>query len=160
MEKVNRLLKIIEYAEKNGFDFCSWIWKNTTIPLYGMVEENVKELIRTNYYKLLLLDKEFAKCCWGEKTWTCAGCNKKINKEEMKFGECKYCKCAATWHYMYENYGWQDYMQRLVLENNLISYYTKFLNFSLCDKCLRADRDCPIEPVAPVANCNQFLEDK
>jgi hypothetical protein len=55
-----KLLKIIEHAEKNGFDFCSWIWKNTTIPLLGMMEGNVKELIRTNYYKLLLLDREFA----------------------------------------------------------------------------------------------------
>jgi hypothetical protein len=69
MNDTNKLLKIINKAISNGFDFCKWQYENTTIPLYGLMEGNINQLIKTNYYKLLLLDKEFAKCFYTNITF-------------------------------------------------------------------------------------------
>jgi hypothetical protein len=67
MDKIENLLKIINKAIDNGFNYCEWQYYTTAIPLCGLMEGNVKQLINTNYYKLLLLDKEFAKAFWGFK---------------------------------------------------------------------------------------------
>jgi hypothetical protein len=65
----DKLYKIIQKAEEKGVDFCEWQYKNTSIPLYGLMEGNIRELIKTNYYKLLLLDRNFVQAYFGRE-WT------------------------------------------------------------------------------------------
>jgi len=102
MNDTDLLLKIVNKAIDNGFDFCKWQYENTTIPLYGLMEGNIKQLFITNYYKLLLLDKGFAK---------------------YYFGFCSDDKCKGC----YKNLILEKRLQQLILEDDLIAYYAKFL---------------------------------
>ena len=101
MNDIETLFRIIQKAEKNGFNYCEWQYRNTNIALFGMLEVNIKELIRTNYYKLLLLDKEFAKAYFSPLYAGLA--NRTIE------------------------YGWKGCLQNVVLEEDLIKYYSKFI---------------------------------
>jgi hypothetical protein len=105
-KQIENLLKIINKAVDNGFNYCEWQYYTTAIPLCGLMEGNIKQLINTNYYKLLLLDKEFAKAFWGFKI---------LDSKEVCNG----------W-YTHLN-SWQYNLQQLILEDDLIEYYTKFL---------------------------------
>jgi len=95
MSDLEKLNLIIIHASKKGFDFCKWKYENTDLSLMGMLEGNVKQLLKSSYWKLLLLDKEFAKCFFGEESST--------------------------------DFCWQYHLQELVLEDDLIDYYFKFL---------------------------------
>jgi len=109
--KIEKLTKIILHASKNGFDFCKWKLENTDLPLMGVLEGNVKQLFKSSYCKLLLLDKKFAKCFWDYKTYY-DGC-----LEEKPYKD-------SDWD---KNERWKRHFWELVLEDNLIDYYFKFL---------------------------------
>ena len=94
LNKTDQLLQIIKKAEQNGFNFHCWQLENTNIPLFGLVRGNIEQLLQTNYYKLMLLDKEFVQTFFGE---------------QNLIGNCEY------------------HLQQLVLEDDLISYYIKYL---------------------------------
>jgi hypothetical protein len=107
MNDIETLFRIIQRAEKNGFNFCEWQYRNTNIALLGIMEGNIKELLRTNYYKLLLLDKDFAIAFWGEKL----GWYPHVGHSKAEIMKCHEAR-----------------RQTLVLEDDLIGYYAQFLD--------------------------------
>jgi len=114
------LQKAIKKAEKNGFDYSEWQYKNTNIPLYGMMEGNIKELLKTNYYKLLLFDSDFAKAFWGEEC--CGDCYETSLSDCSGIG--KYCKaCGAD----YIIIAWKFQLQHMILEEEPLKYLEKSL---------------------------------
>lgn len=111
---IDKLSKIIIYASKNEFNLYHWMLKNNIIEFVGLIDGIATQLLKRNYYKLLLLDKEFAKCFFGVKTQcerfnvlkNCGDC------DNLDFEECEY---------QIEN--WQRKWVQLILEDDLINFY-------------------------------------
>jgi len=122
MSNLEKLHKIILHASKNGFDFCKWKYENTDLLLMGMLEGNVQQLLKSSYWKLLLLDKEFAKCFFGNQEHNFIETNSEVEI-------CNNCPAFLIPHEagLDVDFCYEVHLQQLVLKDDLINYYYKFL---------------------------------
>lgn len=102
------LIKIIKQAEENGFD----LWKfclNHDAPYTGLYHGIIRYLLSKNLVDLLLLNKEFNKCYWGEKKIEVFKCTIGINPLYIKY---------VSWEY---------HLQMAVLRGNKVEYFKRGL---------------------------------
>lgn len=72
-----------------------------------------------NWYYPIIFDKDFAKAFWGEKE-VCKDCGDKIDKH----GNCGSPLCSE---FPQTEVAWQHHLKQMVLEENPITYLSKFL---------------------------------
>lgn len=102
MNKEEKLIKIIERAEKNGFKFLKWFNKRTKIKDFPIMSCISIMLNSLEFYQLLLIDHDFAKAFWGEEM---------IDDEVSPMG------------WVGEIPIWQHHLQQAVISNNILDYY-------------------------------------
>jgi hypothetical protein len=108
MKDKKTLQKVIEKAEKNGFDFHKWKVElhhgRDVIDLDN--EHEAKSILLLGQINTLIFNHDFAKAFWGEYYET-----SEINQLEKRLGTAK----------------WQYHLQQMVLEKKPLKYLEKFL---------------------------------
>lgn len=102
------LIKIIKQAEENGFDLCNFCL-NHGILCTGLYPGIIQQLLSKNLVDLLLLNKEFNRCYWGEKKIEVFKCKIGINPLYIKY---------VSWEY---------HLQMAVLMGNKVEYFKRGL---------------------------------
>jgi len=128
-EEKTKLTKIIEKAEKNGFDFIKWHKNRTNIK--GFPKEPLISLMlgSLEFYKLLLIDHDFAKAFFGEE-FICEKCNTPLEKIDIKerWGgknhivnqwACLNCQLAPSPSYI----PWIKHLQQAIISDIMLDYY-------------------------------------
>ena len=138
MTREEKLTKIIEKAEKNGFDL--WNWTDNEFYMYPSFKSEerknfvIKYLIygfNKNCVKLLLVDHDFAKAYWGEDSYKVIGYEADFPPEENK--SYQYLGCyILKWNKTNEpSVGfkeieiplWQYNLQQAIISNDILEYY-------------------------------------
>ena len=123
---INNLENIIKQAVENGFDFGKWCFDHE-IPLFGLYEGSIKYLMNRGLLNLLLLNKEFNKCYWGEEN-CCPDCGGYA--EDFGYGlhgtTCWGCQTQLGYDPDFIKL-WKYHLQNLVLEDNKVEYFKRGL---------------------------------
>jgi len=115
------LERVIEKAEKNGFDYNDWCM-NSTFWLNPELHDTCLDWIIDTPEKLIF-DHKFAKAFFGEEE-ICMYCGEKY---EVNYDICQNENCMLGGYYSNSIEKWQYHLQQMVIKKEPLKYLEKFL---------------------------------